>query len=490
MKKSPLLFVASLFLISATGVAGQNNPSISGIDTSRLLTRNEVSLYVTVTDSAGNPVEGLNREAFDVSERAEEGDFSSRTITGFRPQANEEDGVTFLMVLDNSGSMYFSEDGRRNVPEEEWRITSAKRALREFLNELQNPLDRVGLYSYNTFYTEHSEPTGEIELIDRLVDEIERPEGRDAYTEMYASLKELASDARALRGRRVVVLLSDGDNYPFAQFSGEAHPEYGERIFTHDEAIEALNEQELTVYSVHFGSAAYDQYLEQIALDTGGLFFNASTGAELADVYREIRRRVLQEYRIAYRASMEPADRRSVRVTLSDGDSGSTESDERTYISGTLFGLPASLPVLLVLLAIAVALLLWLVLCSIRRPNRRNDVNFEVIGSGGRTTIFPAAESGKTVIGGGDADVTVVGPTGLASQNATVAFNEKRGTYTISANSPITVNNRAVTGSRELESGDVIRLSGTLVVFDATQRSDDDNGGDDKKTVKKSTKEG
>ncbi len=456
--------VALCVALVLAAVASPAEPTlrISGLDSSRLLTRNRVDLYVSVTDEVGAPVDSLTQESFEVSESVDGHEFRDVSITDFLARANADEGVKFLMLIDNSGSMYFGIDGTRDVEPEEQRMTYVRRVLREFLRNVDGERDRVGLASFNTFYTLHSEPIGELEVVDRLIDEIERPVSREAYTEMYAALIELARDAETLRGRRVVVLLADGENYPFARFSGEEHPEYGEHIFTHEEAIEALREQELTVFPVHFGVSAHDQYLEQIAEETGGVFYNVRTGDDLSEVYEDIRQQVLQEYRIRYRPTMEPSELRHVRVQLAE-----EASDTRSYVAGTLFGLPGPVAPLMLLIPVALAILLWLLLSRLRLRNRRGEANFEVLG-GGRTKVFPVS-SGRTVIGGEDADITVVGPAGTVAEEVTVVYDEKADTYSLKSPRTVRVNNREVTEKR-LESGDVIRLSGTLVVFDTPQR--------------------
>ena len=468
MSKRGVAVCAALLLVAAA-LSAEPMLRISGLDSGRLLTRNRVDLYISVTDELGAPIDSLTQESFEVAESAGEHDFREVAITDFRARANADEGVKFLMLVDNSGSMYFGIDGRRTVEPEERRIAHVRRVLREFLRNVDGERDRVGLASFNTFYTSHSEPIGELEVIDRLIDEIERPVSREAYTEMYAALIELARDAEPLRGRRVVVLLADGENYPFARFSGEEHPEYGERIFTHNEAIEALREQELTVFTVHFGASAHDEYLGQIAEETGGLFYNVRTGDDLSDVYEDIRERVLQEYRIRYRPTMEPSESRRVRVRLADEapETPAPLSDTHSYIAGTLFGLPGPVTPLMLLIPVALAILLWLILSRLRLRNRRREASFEVFG-GGRTKVFPVS-SGRTVLGGEDADITVVGQTGTVAEEVTVVYDEKGGTYSLKAPRTVRVNNRDVTEKR-LEPGDVIRLSGTLVVFDTPQR--------------------
>lgn len=467
--------VCAAFLLAATVLPAEPALRISGIDSSRLLTRNRIDLYISVTDETGTPIDSLTRESFEVAERDGEHDYREVAITDFQARANVDEGVKFLMLIDNSGSMYFGIDGRRTVEPDERRIAYVRSVLREFLRNVDGERDRVGLASFNTFYTLHTEPSGELEVIDRLIDEIERPVSREAYTEMYAALIELARDAEPLRGRTVVVLLADGENYPFARFSGEEHPEYGDRIFTHREAIEALRERELTVFTVHFGASAHDEYLERIAEETGGLFYNVRTGDDLSAVYDDIRERVLQEYRIRYRPTMEPTERRLVRVRLADDTLGTPGpiSDTRSYLAGTLFGLPGPVAPHMLLVPVAVAILLWFVVSRIRLRNRRREASFEVLG-GGRTKVFPVS-SGRTILGGEDADITVIGPAGTVAEEVTVVYDEKAGAYSLSSPRTVRVNNREVTEKR-LEPGDVIRLSGTLVVFDTPQRKSPENG--------------
>jgi len=463
-----VVLMAAMLSVIAAEVGAEPRLTISGLDSSRLLTRNRVDLYVGVTDGDGEPIEGLERDSFEVSESVDGETFAPVEISDFAPQVNVDEGVTFLMVVDNSGSMHLGIDGEREVPEEEQRIMHAKDALRGFLREIDSPQDRVGIASFNTFFTSHTEPTSDVAQAERLLEEIERPEPREAYTELYAALIEAAAEARDLRGRRVIILLADGANYPFARYSGESHPEYGDHIFGHDEAIDALHEEELTVHAVHFGSDQFDQYLERIADETGGLFYNARTGDDLSEAYDDIRRRVLTEYRISYRPSMKPAERRHVQVGLRDTRVAPDAelSDSRSYLAGTLFGLPGPVTAPVLAAVALLALLVWVLLGRLRFRNRRRTANFEVFGARG-TRVFPASTD-KTVIGGPEADVTVVGPTGTAAQEATVVYDQSRGRYTLHSPTPVTVNNRSV-NRRDLEPGDVIRLSDTLVVFDEPQ---------------------
>jgi Ca-activated chloride channel family protein len=194
---------------------------------------------------------------------------------------------------------------------------------------------------------------------------------------------------------------------------------------------------------------------------TGGSTYDAGNEEELASVYRTIREKILQEYRVVYRALVAPSDRREVRIALA----GTRAMSEQVYFSSTVFGLPSDRFGLLFLIPFLVGLALWWAVTQLRFTNRRKGANLEVLG--GKTQIFPL-EKGQTVIGPLEsADVTVVnkgGSTGGAGE-ATVQFDKASETYTVVAPNDIRVNNR-LTKKRKLEPGDVLNLDGTIVVFD------------------------
>jgi hypothetical protein len=88
------------------------------------------------------------------------------------------------------------------------------------------------------------------------------------------------------------------------------------------------------VYAVNFGPTR-DRRLRDIAVETGGQVFDASNRGELAGVYRRIHEQVAAEYRLTYRAGMQPAERKFVRVRVAQGGSAA---------EATRFLLPFSLP--------------------------------------------------------------------------------------------------------------------------------------------------
>jgi hypothetical protein len=217
------------------------------------------------------------------------------------------------------------------------------------------------------------------------------------------------------------------------------------------------------VYAVNFGPEK-DHDLAGIAVQTGGQVFDASDREELAGVYRRIHEQVAGEYRLTYRAGMEPAEKKYVRVRV---DSGEARAEAvRFYFASTVFGLPlARLGWLMLLPTVLAGLLVWLA-TRLRLENRRTPPRLQVLQTrvGSASTRVLPLGSAKTVIGASrKADMTIVGSPGVREQHATVLYDAKTRSYTIVGE--VTVNNRPAK-NRRLEAGDVIDVGGSTIVFD------------------------
>lgn len=459
-----IALVAALLAVGAA-VFGVN-VTVGQIDPSRLLLSQTVEAYVSVTDESGRPIEDLSQSAFRLAESPDGKSYQEvREITAFEPRAGSTGGITFLLLLDNSGSMYDTLEGRPTQVTGQMRITQAKTAVRTFLGSVTSPLDAVGLVSYNTDYSPHARPGRDTERVAAALELIRRPEAEQAYTELYAALTLAARDFRGVAGRTAVVVLSDGENYPYARHSGKPHPVWKTRVFEHLEAIRACQEEGVSVYAINYG-AEKDRNLEAIAVETGGAVFDARDPSELAGAYSRIHAQVAGEYRLAYRATMAPADRKYLLVQVNT-DVGHAVA-ARAYFASTVMGLPlARLSPFLAVAVVIAALALWL-LSALRLERKPGPANLEVlqtrVGSAS-TRVMPLAGA-KTVIGSSrKADLTIVGAPEVREEQATILFDAKTKTYTVVAGGEIRVNNQPVK-TRKLEPGDVIDVGGTTIVFD------------------------
>ena len=450
------------------GTATADRLAIGQVDTGRLLIGQRVDLYLSLDAPEADQLSADDLRILESAdgERYEE----AASIFDVSPVRSIDAPLAFYMLVDNSGSMY-----EETVPGsgDLTRIDAARRAIRDFANSITNERDRIGLAVFNTRYRMLAAPSRDKASLGPTLEAIERPARAEGYTELYAALIRAAADASAT-GRRTVVVLSDGENYPYTQYEDEGHPEYGYRIFTPEEAVEAFEREGLSLFAIHYGDRE-DPNLGRIVEATGGSVYRASGTTDLTAVYQEIRTALLEEYRVSYRATMIPAERRFVRVEYTGGES-SLRAD-RVYFANTLFAGDSPVDRLLLIIVAAAGLAGLVVLLLLKLRGGSKNTSLVLVDSGGATGIEKtiALGSAKTIIGASpQADVTIAGNPTIAEQHAEVTYEPKRSEYTIVSDSPVRVNNQ-LTKRRVLKPGDVINIEGTIFAYD---EPDEESEGD------------
>lgn len=448
-----------LLLVLAAGTVGAQSITISGVDNSSLLVNQKVGVYLSVTDDAGTPVLGLTEDDFAVFETSRWMGEQEREIVDFQQGINATQGITMLLLVDNSGSMYYNADGSiQDSPEESiWRITAAKEAVISLLRDIENPADRVGFASFNHKIGTVVSPTDDPTEVEAAVRAIEKPGEGQGFTELYEALYESLETVRNAPGRKVVVLLSDGENYP-----KEGNPAYPERQGL-DGALDFALQEGVSVFTIGLSSGADWEELQRIASTTGGAFFSAYDPTRLAQLYGQIRHQVLNEYWMTFRAGMEPSELKSVRVVFQGG----TGAAEREYYAATMFGIPPDPFIWLILLAIPLAVLLLWLLSKLKFEKNETLPSLQLLDVGGKRThqsMTIVEGKNQITIGGADAsDLTIAGDPGLDRVAATIV--QQDGVFTVSGGG-VKVNNQTVR-NRKLRSGDVITVGNSTVVFDA-----------------------
>ena len=248
------LLAAFLFF---PGNAPALNISLAQIDASGLLVTQKVQVYVSVTDDRGLPVEGLEPEAFKIAESPDGVNFETiQGISAFTPNAGAVAGITFLLLIDNSGSMYDTLDGKATTDPRDMRITHAKEAVRTLLSGMTNPNDRVGLGYFNTSWHLLSRPTADRDGIDALLDGIQRPTpGPGLHGTVCKPDPGRAGVRRHQRPQGDHRPLGRGELSVF-EHAGKPHPVFGSPLFTFREPITANQEEGNTIYAVNFGTGS------------------------------------------------------------------------------------------------------------------------------------------------------------------------------------------------------------------------------------------
>ena len=461
----PLLL---LFLLARPSFLEGQSIRLGQVDPNRLLTHQEVDLYLGLTDSTGEVPTSVSLDQFLVEESIDGESFQDVPALSIRPVSELDAGITFLLLVDNSGSMYQTLTGADTEDPSAMRITAAKSAIRTFLSQLDTPANRVALASFNTSYHLHSPPTANTEEIDRVLDEITEPEPRAAYTELYRGIFQAAGELENVVGRRVIVVLSDGENFPYSIHADEPHPVYGDDLVTPEGAVDSVIRQSAGVFAINFATTG-DQELVSIVNQTGGLLFDARNEVELASVYQEIQNRIVDEYQLTYRPEVRPGSRRFVRVTYLED---ARLRVQRRYFTATILGAPGTAAWQLYLIPLILGLLLAVLVALLRFRNRKTTPNLEVLTPRGKATQLLDITATKTVIGSStEADLTIANAPSLKESHATIVFDKTTKSYTVVSDDPINVNNHR-TSKRRLEPGDVIQLPGSTIVFDAPEEEE------------------
>jgi Ca-activated chloride channel homolog len=249
-----------------------------------------VNVFVTVTDEHGAPIGGLTKENFVLKEDGQE-----QKIAVFDKESALP--LSIALAIDTSLST------RHDLPLEQ---ASAKR----FAHTILRPVDALSVYGFSQVARESTPGyTADLKRIDEAIDHIHLGESTAMYDAIYVVSRAL--DHR--KGRKVIVLITDGEDV-------DSKIEY-------KEALRAAEEAEALIYSVIIvpieASAGREiggeHALIQLSEDTGGKYYYATSAAQLDDAFRKISDELRTQYLLAYypsqRTSFSEFRRIGVKVT-------------------------------------------------------------------------------------------------------------------------------------------------------------------------------
>lgn len=241
---------------------------------------NVVEVYASVTDSRGEAVRGLMKEDFELRENGELQTVSTFTAGDFP--------LSVAIALDRSFSMAGD------------RLALAKSAARVFLGELR-PRDEAMVLAIGseveTLAPLSSNRAAQFEALSRV----------DAFgtTGMHDAIIRAIEEVQPARGRRALVLLSDGDD----RYSRA----------TAEQALERARGSDVMIFPVALGRARPRLFAE-LATITGGRSYHVRDPERLTDALRAIARELRQQYLLGYTPTRAIVagenDWRSITVTV------------------------------------------------------------------------------------------------------------------------------------------------------------------------------
>jgi Ca-activated chloride channel family protein len=228
------------------------------------ISANLVSVPVSVINRRGQYVVDLGQKDFRVFE-----DGVEQAIVHF---SNVDQPFSVVLLLDTSGS---------TGPF----IDQIKTAAKAFIEQLR-PSDKLQpVYFHGEIKPLTAKSINDPTLLDTAIDQVS-PGPLNMGTRLYDAVAFALNTLRPVSGRKAVVLFTDGENT-----WGKA---------TMKSTLHEAEESDTVVYTLQYGDALPQKYLQQLAEKTGGRYFMApdqnTMARSFADVAEELRRQYVLGY--------------------------------------------------------------------------------------------------------------------------------------------------------------------------------------------------
>jgi VWFA-related protein len=225
-----------------------------------------VELYTTVVDRNGRLIRDLAITDFEVFE-----DERPQTITKF--ELVDDLPLTIGITVDTSGSMVSS-------------LPQAEKAAKDFLRSIMTEQDQAFAVSFANYPVLLIPPTDDVRAVEDALTDLQSL----GWTTLHDAVVTSLYYFRGVRGRRAMVLLSDGDD------TGSSIP--------YRDALEYARRSGVMVYSIGLdvgkANIKIRRKLTQLAEETGGQSFFIHEAAELSSVYKQIEEDLRSQYLLAY----------------------------------------------------------------------------------------------------------------------------------------------------------------------------------------------
>jgi Ca-activated chloride channel family protein len=277
-----------------------------------------VPIPVSVLDGNGRPLTALDLAEFELridGKVVEIGDLS-----------RSETPIRMAMLFDNSSSVLMAREFEKEA------------AIRFFKRVLRPDRDKAALFSVAD-YTRLEQPiTSDISLLTRAIDLFPEPKGATA---LFDGIIEVAKYLVSSNGRRVVVIVSDGEDT------------YSEPKNTLEKVIEALQLNDCQVYVVktkdfenykrtgmrggnaNIRSLTAERRMIELAQATGGAVYSPIDEKELDAAFKQISAELSQQYMLSYYPeddTGQAGDFRSISVSVKNRPNANLRTRKGYYV--------------------------------------------------------------------------------------------------------------------------------------------------------------
>jgi VWFA-related protein len=287
----PLLVLAALGMRAAPVRAQASNQlqvHITQVDTSAFP---KVKVYVSVTDSAGDPAP-VKLDTLQLYENGKP--IAPTAVSGI----GNSTPLTTLLVVDISGSMNYAD-----------KLASAKSAASAYVDQMR-PGDEAGLLSFNTRISYVLPVTADHDKLKLAIQGLVAT----GDTAMFDALAQGIEELKDVSGRKAIIVITDGMDNRSKQ--------------TTDGVVTAIGPSGLSISTIGLGDPAQktgsfaginETALKSLAERAGGSYGYVNDAAALRSLYEQLGRALQSEYVITYLspATLRDGLNRALSVKLS-----------------------------------------------------------------------------------------------------------------------------------------------------------------------------
>ena len=269
----------------------RHNPEIPTIHVESRL----VSVALNVVDEHGAPVPGLTIDDFELAE-----DGKPQRIANFDRESTTP--LEIVLAIDASESVFNDEHLERE-------------AAKKFTESLLHKQDQIDLMDFADDVDELVSFTSDAKKIDSGLGRIQHGDATALYDAVYLASQRLAETPSSAGQRRVVVLITDGENTTH-------HGSY-------DAALEQAQRAGAMIYALIIVPVAADagrntggeHALIQLARDTGGKYYYVEDKHDLLPAFQHVSDDLRTQYTVGYyapRKSLGDGTLRHIQLQLKD----------------------------------------------------------------------------------------------------------------------------------------------------------------------------
>ena len=247
-----------------------------------------VNVALNVVDANGSPVGGLTKDDFELTE-----DGKPEKIAVFEKESATP--LSIVIAMDASESVLSDRNLERD-------------AARKFLKGLMRPQDRVDLMAFSDAVDEIVRFTNDSREVEEGIGRIQRGSSTALYDAIYLASQRLGEEKPVPGERRVVVLITDGEN----TVSRGSYPSALEQAERAGAMIYSLII--VPVYADAGRNEGGEHALIQMAHDTGGKFYYVEDKRDLQPAFAHVSEDLRTQYTIGYYAPPKGGDAAGLRV--------------------------------------------------------------------------------------------------------------------------------------------------------------------------------